>query len=63
LPKSERIGTGNNADRIQIYNGDYAPSGNRIGAFENNWTVIGPDVFAMLPTHAEALAYAFKETA
>lgn len=53
-----RIGSCNETDRIEIYNGNYAPSGVRIGDFTHPWTVIGPNVFHMLPSFEDAVKYA-----
>lgn len=53
-----RIATNNTTDRTEIYNANFAPSGLRIGNFDNPWTVIGPDVFRMCGTHQEAIEYA-----
>lgn len=58
-----RIATSNTTDRTEIYNANFAPSGSRIGNFDNPWTVIGPDVFHMLPTHSAAIEYALNEEA
>jgi len=46
---------------LGIYNGNYAPSGQRIGDFPNPWNAIGPDNDALFPTHAEALAWVLQE--
>lgn len=44
-----------------VYNGSYSPSGQHLGHFDKPWTVIGPTAFETFPTHAEAIAYAFRE--
>lgn len=63
-PKPPRIGTGYNAHRTQIFNADFAPSGERIGHFTNPWNVTGPIVgWETFPTHAEALHYATTKEA
>ena len=58
-----RIGCGVEHDRTQVFNGNYSPSGKLIGDLERPWTVLGPDVFRMCETHAEALQWATQEAA
>jgi len=44
-----------------VFNADYTPGGRRYARYDDPWTVIGPDVYESFATHAEALAWAFKE--
>ena len=45
-----------------IYNANFTRAGRKYGDYPDPWTLIGPDVYKSFETHAEALAYAFKET-
>lgn len=56
-----RIGTDNNVHRIEIFNGNYSPSGTRIGEFENPWTVLTPWDMRSFSTYPEALDHAREE--
>lgn len=56
-----RIGTNNESRRIEICNGNYAPSGTRIGDFERPWNVFTPRGFRTFATHTEAIEYADQE--
>lgn len=59
-----RIGTTEcGGERTQVYNANYAPSGARIGDFERPWTAIGPHLFRMVATHAEAIHAATNQEA
>jgi len=64
-PKPPRIGGENWREQrphtLGIYNGNYSPSGLRIGDFPNPWNAIGPDNDALFPTYAEALAWVLQE--
>ena len=48
---------------VAIYNADYMSTGERYAQFTDPWTVVGADTYERFPTHAEAIRYAFKETA
>ena len=49
--------------RVGIYNANYASNGDKFLDLLRPWTVVTPSDFGAFRTHAEALAYAFKETA
>jgi len=67
LPKSKppRIGGENwreqRSHAFGIYNGNYSPSGVRLGDFPNPWNAIGPDSDALFTTHSEALQWVLQE--
>lgn len=56
-----RIGTDNESGRIEIYNGNWSPSGERLGTFNQPWTVLTPDNVHTFHTHHEAITHATKE--
>jgi hypothetical protein len=47
--------------RVAVYNANYAANGDRLLELDKPWTVLSPINFQTFHTHAEALAYAFKE--
>ena len=49
--------------RTAVFNANYAANGDRLLDLDKPWTVLTPDDFRAFKTHAEAIAYAFKETA
>lgn len=61
LPKRPRIGTDNTTERIEIFNGNYSPSGKRIGEFPRPWNVLTPWDARFFTTHAEALQWVLQE--
>lgn len=46
---------------IGVYTAAYTPSGRPINHGPDPWIAAGPKVFEAFPTHAEAIAYAFRE--
>lgn len=47
---------------LAVWNASYTATGHRCEGFGKPWTVMGPDTFQTFTTHAEALAFAIKET-
>ena len=56
-----RIGAGNDASRISIYNADYMTDGTRYARFDRPWTVFTAINFRAFTTHHEALEWAIQE--
>jgi hypothetical protein len=44
-----------------IWNANYAQDGTQQGNYTDPWTVMGPEGYDSFPTHAEAVAWAFKQ--
>lgn len=55
-----RIGTSTTL-RIEVYNLNYGVLGSRLGDYKKPWCALTPWDAAQFDTHAEALAWAFKE--
>jgi len=61
VKEKPRIGTGGPTIRVEVFNGNYAPSGHRLGNFDRPWNVCPPDDnIVTFATHAEAIAHALQ---